>query len=145
MRETSTAAHEVSVSVVVPALNEEHHLGNLLSDPERQKRGPGEVIVIDAGSRDGTIAVAGSFAGVKVLQGERPVARGRNLGSRSASGDVVIYLDADARLPETFIERFIAAFSSRDLDLACPLYAAPDSTPAVRAFHRVFNLAMKVF
>lgn len=133
------------VSVVVPALNEERHIRHLLRDIERQTRRPQEVIVIDAGSQDGTVAVARGFAQVRVLHGERPVARGRNLGGRSASGDVVIFLDADTRLPQTFLERFVDEFSRRCLDVACPLYAPHDSTPAVERFHRVFNFVTKTF
>src|SRR5215212_7357661 len=120
----------VSVSVVVPALNEERHVGNLLSDLEHQTRRPREVILGDAGSDDDTVAVAQGFTGVRILHGERPVARGRNLGGRSASGDVVIFLDADTRLPEAFLERFVDDFSRRRLDVACPLYAPHASTKA---------------
>ena len=134
-----------SVSVVVPALNEERLLGYLLSDLERQTRRPQEVILVDAGSHDGTVAVAQEFAGVRVLHGARPVARGRNLGGLSASGRVVVFLDADARLPETFLERFVEGFLRRRLDVACPLYKPHESTPAVERFHEVFNLATRTF
>jgi glycosyltransferase involved in cell wall biosynthesis len=47
-----------SVSVVVPALNEERHVGHLLGDIRRQSRKPREVILVDAASDDGTVAVA---------------------------------------------------------------------------------------
>ena len=133
------------MSVVVPALNEERHVGQLLRDLARQTRMPQEVIVVDAGSHDGTVDVARQFAGVRVLHGERPVARGRNLGGRSSSGDVVIFFDADVRLPETFLERFVGDLSCRGLDVACPLYAPHDSTPAVERFHAVFNFVTKAF
>ena len=142
-RATLRETPNISVSVVVPALNEERHLGNLLSDIERQTRRPQEVIVVDAGSEDATVAVAQEFAGVLVLRGERPVARGRNLGGLSASGEVVIFLDADVRLPEAFLERFVGDFTLRDLDVACPLYAPRDSTPAVERFHEIFNLTTR--
>jgi len=134
-----------SVSVVVPALNEERHVGHLLWDLERQTRRPQEVILVDAGSHDGTVAVAQEFAGVRVLHGARPVARGRNLGGLSTSGHVVVFLDADARLPETFLERFVEGFLRRRLDVACPLYKPHESTPAVESFHEVFNLATRAF
>jgi glycosyltransferase involved in cell wall biosynthesis len=136
---------EASVSVVVPALNEERHVGNLLSDLERQTRRPQEVILVDAGSEDNTVAVAQGFAGVRVLHGERPVARGRNLGGLSASGHVLVFFDADVRLPETFLERFLEEFFWRRLDVACPLYKPHESTPAVERFHEVFNLATRTF
>jgi glycosyltransferase involved in cell wall biosynthesis len=141
----STGSRVPSVSVVVPALNEERHIGHLLRDIGRQTRRPQEVIVVDAGSHDGTVAVARQFAGVRVLDGERPVARGRNLGGRSASGDVVVFLDADTRLPQTFLERFVDDFARRGLHVACPLYAPHDSTPAIERFHDVFNLLTRAF
>jgi glycosyltransferase involved in cell wall biosynthesis len=134
-----------SVSVVVPALNEERHVGHLLGDIERRTRRPQEVILVDAGSHDATVAVAETFAGVRVLHGEPHVAMGRNLGGCSASGDIVIFLDADARLPEEFLERFVRDFTDRNLDVACPLYVPHDSTPAVERFHRVFNLVTRAF
>ena len=145
MRVVTTEYRGPSVSVVVPALNEERHIGHLLGDLGRQTRRPWEVILVDAGSDDGTVAVAEGFAGVRILNGERPVARGRNLGGRSASGEVVVFLDADARLPEAFLERFVEDFSRRRLDVACPLYAPHDSTPVVERFHDVFNLVTRAF
>jgi GT2 family glycosyltransferase len=47
----------VRLSVVIPALNEERHLGQLLSDIQRQSQRPDEVIVVDAGSRDATVRI----------------------------------------------------------------------------------------
>jgi glycosyltransferase involved in cell wall biosynthesis len=141
----SMGPSEASVSVVVPALNEERHLGHLLRDIESQTRAPHEVIVVDAGSHDDTVAVARGFASARVLHGERPVARGRNLGGKRASGDVVVFIDADTRLPEEFLERFVEDFLRRDLDVGCPLYVPHDSTPAVERFHRAFNLLTMTF
>ena len=136
-------AGAASVSVVVPALNEERHVGHLLSDIRRQTRRPQEVIVVDAGSHDGTVAVAREFDEVHLLHGERPVARGRNLGGLTAGGEVVVFLDADVRLPETFLEDFLGDFLDRQLDVACPLYTPHASTPAVERFHEVFNLVTR--
>ena len=145
MKFTSTGTSGTSVSVVVPVLNEERNVGHLLRDLERQTRMPQEVIVVDAGSRDATVAVAQRFAGARILHGKRPVAEGRNLGGRSASGDVVVFLDADVWLPEDFLQRFVENFLCRGLDVACPLYVPHDSTPAVVRFHEAFNLITKAF
>ena len=134
---------ESSVSIVVPALNEESHVGHLLSDIRRQTRRAQEVIVVDAGSHDRTVAVAREFAEVRILHGESPVARGRNLGGLKAGGDIVVFLDADTRLPETFLHDFLEDFLVRQLDVACPLYTPRDSTPAVERFHKVFNLVTR--
>ena len=132
-----------TVSIVIPALNEERLLAGLLSDLAAQSRLPDEVLVVDAGSRDGTVAVAERFPFVEVLRSTPPVAVGRNAGGRRARGDVIVFLDADVRLPETFLEGFLAGFERRGYDIACPLYYPHDSTRAVERFHDVFNVVMR--
>jgi glycosyltransferase involved in cell wall biosynthesis len=132
-------------SAIIPTLNEERHVGALLSDVASQTRMPDEVLVVDAGSVDGTAAVARQFAFVKLLEGEPPVACGRNLGGRSASGDVLIFLDADTRLPARFLGRFLTEFERRRLDVACPLYVPYRSTLAIEGFHTLFNLLTRAF
>ena len=87
------------LSVVIPALNEERHLGQLLSDIQRQSLRPEEVIVVDAGSTDATVRIAEQSQTV-VLYGKPPVAHGRNLGGYGATGELIFFLDADTRLPE---------------------------------------------
>ncbi len=133
------------LSVIVPTLNEERHVGALLSDVAAQTRGPDEVLVVDAGSADGTIRVVRRFPPVKLLAGTPPVACGRNLGGRSATGDVLIFLDADVRLHGDFFERFLEEFEGRRLDIGCPLYVPHRSTPVVAGFHALFNLVTKAF
>jgi glycosyltransferase involved in cell wall biosynthesis len=132
------------LSVVIPTLNEERHVGSLLLDIAEQTREPDEVLVVDAGSTDGTVSVVRRFAFARLLEGEPPVARGRNLGGFCASGDVLIFLDADVRLPETFFEGFLEEFERRRLCLACPRYVPYHSTPVIEGFHTFFNALFKV-
>ena len=131
-------------SVVIPALNEERHLGQLLSDIQRQSRLPDEVIVVDAGSSDATVRIAEQSQAV-VLHGEPPVARGRDLGGYSTTGELIFFLDADTRLPETFLEDFVSEVERRRLDMACPRYLPHDSTPTIRAIHAFWNLVLRIF
>jgi glycosyltransferase involved in cell wall biosynthesis len=130
-----------SLSVVVPTLNEERHIGSLLSDVMEQTKKADEVIVVDAGSRDGTVSVVRRSPNVVLLNGSPPVAKGRNLGGRRARGDVLIFLDADVRLEEDFFEEF----ERRRLDIACPLYVPYRSTPTIRSIFTLFNLLFKSF
>jgi glycosyltransferase involved in cell wall biosynthesis len=133
------------LSVVIPTLNEERHVGALLSDIAAQTRRPDEVLVVDAGSTDGTVTVARRFPFARMLEGTPPVACGRNLGGQSTTGDVLIFLDADVRLPEKFFEDFLGQFENRGLDVACPLYVPYRSTPAIIVFHTLFNLLTRAF
>lgn len=132
-------------SVIIPTLNEERHIGSLLSDVAAQTREPDEVLVVDAGSTDGTAAVVQRFPLARLLSGEPPVACGRNLGGREAKGEILVFLDADVRLPEGFFEGLMEEFDRRSLDVACPLYVPYRSTRAVEAFHAVFNLVTRAF
>jgi glycosyltransferase involved in cell wall biosynthesis len=134
----------VRLSVVIPALNEERHLGQLLADLQRQSRRPDEIIVVDAGSTDATVDIAERSQAV-VLHGEPPIARGRNLGGFSATGELIFFLDADTRLPETFLESFVSEVERRGLDIACPRYLPYDSTPAIRVIHAFWNMVLKGF
>jgi len=145
MPEGPSSTHDgLSLSVVIPVLNEERHVGLLLSDVADQMRGADEVIVVDAGSEDGTVPVVRRFSDVVLLPGSPPVAEGRNLGGRSARGEVLIFLDADVRLPKGFFEGFLEEFEDRRLDVACPSYVPYRSTLSIKAVHVFFNLIFKL-
>ncbi len=55
------------LSVIIPTLNEERHVGALLSDVASQARKPDEVLVVDGGSTDGTVAIVRRFPAVRLL------------------------------------------------------------------------------
>ena len=135
----------IRTSVVIPTLNEEHYLGGLLSDLAAQTGRLDEVFVVDAGSVDGTVAVARSYPFVEVVESTPPVALGRNAGGMQTGGDVVVFLDADARLPRDFLEKFLWQFERRGLDVACPLYYPRCSTRAIERFHDLFNAVTRAF
>ncbi len=133
------------VSVMIPALNEERYIAQLLSDIQRQSLRPDEVIVVNAGSSDATARIAEQSPVAVVLHGEPPVARGRNVGGYSAKGELIFFLDADTRLPKTFFEDFVSEVERRDLDIACPRYLPHDSTLAIRAIHAFWEVVLKAF
>jgi rSAM/selenodomain-associated transferase 2 len=84
----------VRIAVVIPTLDEAERVGAAIASA----RGC-DVIVVDGGSRDGTVERARA-AGARVLA--RPAGRARQLdaGWRAAHGDVVLFLHADTRLPD---------------------------------------------
>jgi rSAM/selenodomain-associated transferase 2 len=84
----------VAISIVVPTLNEEKTIGELLDVLERMK--PEEIIVVDGGSIDRTIAIATGRA--QVLCTETSRAMQMNAGAGAASGDVLLFLHSDSRL-----------------------------------------------
>lgn len=99
------------ISVVIPTLDEAPRIGGLVRSLER----PGvEIIVVDGGSRDATLALA-RFAGAIVLESERGRARQLRCGSEHANGDLILFLHADTRLPEGWHAALVRAA----LDPAC--------------------------
>ncbi|MFO0689245.1 MAG: TIGR04283 family arsenosugar biosynthesis glycosyltransferase [Myxococcota bacterium] len=90
------------VSVVIPTLDEAARIGPLVASLARVGSGPLdgiEVLVVDGGSRDATVALARA-AGARVLESPRGRARQLRLGGWCASGDWIVFLHADTRLPE---------------------------------------------
>lgn len=133
------------VSIVVPTLNEENYVGSLLSDITEQTKEADGIIIVDGRSKDGTVSVVVRFPNADLLIGSPPVAGQRNLGGRKAKGDVLVFLDADVRLPKTFLEDFLEGFERRQLEIACPLYIPYRSTLAINAVHVFFNALVVVF
>ncbi len=90
-----------SVSVIVPARNEEACLGACLESLVAQTGVIFEIIVVDDGSTDRTRAIAESFSGVKVIQpGPLPAGwTGKNnavtAGAKQAKGEWLLFTDAD--------------------------------------------------
>ncbi|MCA9065461.1 MAG: TIGR04283 family arsenosugar biosynthesis glycosyltransferase [Planctomycetaceae bacterium] len=92
----SVELRSMHVTVIIPALNEEDQVsGTVLS---AQQAGADQIVVVDGGSHDDTVAVAQS-AGANVIRATAP---GRslqqNLGAREAVGDVLLFLHADCLL-----------------------------------------------
>jgi glycosyltransferase involved in cell wall biosynthesis len=130
----------MKVSIVIPTFNEEDYVSPVLPDIARQSRRADEVIVVDGKSEDATASVVERFPGVNLLIGAPPVANQRNLGGRKASGDILIFLDADVRLSETFLEGFLERIEQRNLDIACPLYMPYRSTLLIKIIHAYINV-----
>ena len=88
-----------TVSVVVPALNEEAVIGSTLKHLASLDPQPLEVIVAVGDSSDGTASIAQSLGAVVVSNGARGRSRQMNAGALRANGDVLIFLHADTQLP----------------------------------------------
>lgn len=86
------------ISVIIPILNEAKSIVAMLQ--ALLPLGPSELFIVDGGSSDGTRAICRQF-GVEVLTSPRGRAAQMNYGARRATGDVLLFLHADTRLPPT--------------------------------------------
>ena len=94
------------VSIIIPALNEEKIIASTLRSLEELK-GEFEVIVVDGGSDDRTREVAEvslkAFSRSRLVTSRRGRGTQLNAGAQAASGEVLLFLHADTRLPENAI------------------------------------------
>ena len=90
-----------SLSIIIPALNEEHTLPGLLK--MLGNRADYEIILVDGGSTDATCLLA---EGAHCITISSPPGRSlqMNLGAQAASGEVLLFLHADTKLPENFLQ-----------------------------------------
>lgn len=86
------------LSVVIPALNEARGIRAALEALAPLRARGHEVIVADGGSTDGTVQLACGFC-TQVLNAPRGRALQMNAAARAASGEMLLFLHADTRLP----------------------------------------------
>jgi rSAM/selenodomain-associated transferase 2 len=90
------------LSVVVPVLNEAGGIRAALEALAPLRASGHEVIVVDGGSTDGTRELTAGLCD-RVLGAPRGRALQMNAGARVASGDMLLFLHADTRLPAGFV------------------------------------------
>jgi glycosyltransferase involved in cell wall biosynthesis len=129
-------ASEPLVSVVVPAHNSERYLGEALDSVFAQTRGDLEVVLVDDGSTDGTVAVAESYEGLVVRRTSTREGPGgtRNEGMRHVTGEYLAFLDADDLWEPMKLELQLAALAESDVDVVfghVQQFRSPELDPGV--------------
>ncbi len=115
-------AHKPQFSIIIPALNEAKYLPGLLEDLSTQSFRDFEVIIVDGNSTDQTVAKAKAFTSALpsltlLTSPKRHVCTQRNLGAKEARADILIFCDADNRLPPYFLQGFKYRWESTDADI----------------------------
>ena len=144
-----------SISIIIPAYNEEKRLPSTLArvrDYLAQSNWEfSEIVVVDDGSRDATVALA-EKAGVRVLR--NPGNRGKGYSVRhgmlEAKGEWALFSDADLSSPIEEIERLWGAAGRERAQIAIGSRAVDRSMVGVHqpwfreTMGRVFNLTMRM-
>ena len=100
------------ISFIVPAHDEERLLGATLRAIDAAARAvgePHEVIVADDASTDRTAEVAAAHGARVVPVAHRQIAATRNAGARAASGDLLVFVDADTLVTDAAVRGAVAA------------------------------------
>jgi glycosyltransferase involved in cell wall biosynthesis len=110
-----------SLSLIVRCFNEEAHIGRLLTGALRQTHAPEEVVVVDSGSTDATLAIASKFdVRVVSIAPERfSFGHALNAGMEAASAEVALFASAHVYpVYDTWIERLVAPFDDERVALS---------------------------
>lgn len=87
----------LSVSVIIPAYNEEETIGHVIKTVRKRKE-IDEIIIIDDGSTDATEKIARECGATVIATGEnRGKGYAMQLGASRATGDILLFLDADLK------------------------------------------------
>jgi rSAM/selenodomain-associated transferase 2 len=108
-------------TIVIPVLDEAAIIADALQALAPLRARGAEVIVVDGGSTDGTVALAGPLAD-RVIAGRRNRGAAMNSGAALGSGDVFIFLHADTTLPDRADQLIAAALACYPLDRADRCY-----------------------
>lgn len=127
------------ITVIVTVLNEGESIRRLMDSLVAQSRQPDEIVIVDGGSKDNTVAVIETYAGrlplrVEVWPGAN-ISQGRNIAVQLARGDIIASTDAGVRLDLDWLANLVA-----------PLEADPDLAVVSGFFlpdpHTPFEIAM---
>jgi len=136
-------------SIIIPTLNEEKRLPKLLNqlnDKALRNRYQYEIIISDGGSSDGTLEIAQNSADRIIMKqdhGSQNIAAGRNIGAKSAIGEILIFLNGDVVFHDAlyFFEYLEKRFINSDyLAFTCDVWIYPEEeTISDKIYHTLYN------
>lgn len=117
------------VSIIVPMLNEERALPALIAHLQRLEPAPLEVLAVDGGSADRSVALA-EEAGWRVVQTEAGRGRQINAGVAAVKGELAVVLHADTVPPPDMVSVVAKTLADQGIALAgfTPIIRGPEKT-----------------
>jgi len=124
------------VSVVIPTYYEGDYIEDALESIRHQTYTPIEIIVSDATQEieaiDETRQFSDEYDAEIVHTWVKNVAMGRNLGAKQATGDILMFLDADCILPNDYVEKMVNGLHREGMRLAHGLDVYTPDAPVTK-------------
>jgi glycosyltransferase involved in cell wall biosynthesis len=132
-----------TISIIIPALNEEDGIGRTLASIPRaklEKLGYKlEVIVVDGGSTDFTEKIALQMGAKAIIEKQKGYGRAYKVGLNAAKGDTIVTLDADATYPAELIPEYIQQLNEKNVDFITVNRFSKMEESAMSVLHRIGN------
>jgi len=132
------------ITIIMPVLDEAallaESLGRLRPSSSEERV---EIIVVDGGSSDGSVEIAGGFAD-RVLSAGRGRGRQMRLGAEQAEGEILLFLHADCSLPEGAFRMIRDALGRPGVSMGAFDISIGHGSPCFRLVERGANLRSRI-
>lgn len=136
----------MKISIIIPAFNEERLLGQTLREVQASLQSftslgwATELIVCDNNSTDRTAEIAGEAGATVVFEPVNQIARARNRGTQAATGDWLLFIDADSHPSAALMEDVAGAINSGCYLAGGATVRLEDGYPVANFFTGFWNL-----
>lgn len=126
------------ISIIIPVLNEAAIIPENIA--KLQYETEIEIIVVDGGSQDNTVELVQNL-GVKVIYSPQTGrANQMNFGASLATGDILLFLHADTRLPDRYLDFVIKTLSNPETVIGAFKLAIDSPQKSLRFLEKMVNL-----
>ncbi|MFP4324187.1 MAG: glycosyltransferase [Anaerolineales bacterium] len=123
-----------NVSLIMTVLNESQTIRHLLTSLRDQEHPPDEIVIVDGGSTDDTVAIIESYAEalpIRLLHAPGcNISQGRNRAIAAAHGPIIAATDAGVRIPPDWLARLLAPWQGEHPPAVVAGFFLPDPDPA---------------
>ncbi len=134
----------MKISVVIPTMNEEESIGEVLDEVKRSLAGKEfEILVVDTKSIDKTREIALSKGAKIIDEPRRGYGRAYKTGFEEADGDVIVTLDADCTYPAGSIPQMLIMIEKEGYEFISTDRLSNISSEVMGAMHRFGNWVLK--
>lgn len=121
-------------SVIIPAINEGESLGHVLAHIDHEL--VEEIILVDGGSSDNTVAVAEASGASVIIETRRGYGRACATGVANASGDILVFMDADGADDPRQIQNLIKPIIEGNGEMVLGSRLAGNIAPGAMPWHQ---------
>ncbi|MBD3226817.1 MAG: glycosyltransferase, partial [Candidatus Lokiarchaeota archaeon] len=130
-----------TVSIILPALNEEEAIRKVINEIPLSKMPPTEILVVDGCSDDRTRQIARDCDAKVITERENGYGKAINTGIENAKGDIVVWMDSDYTYPSYQIPNLIKPIMMGQADIVLGSRIKGNIQPgAMKPLHRFGNL-----